>query len=302
MSFDLLIAFDKAEYLNPQLYMMIDTLKDNIPEETILHVVTNRDKHDKIINYILDTFPDGKSIIYHNDGNKTNHLKSRCKYMFNCFDIQTDKEWVIKLEADLIVLKHLDIFNEILKSEYDLVIEPENRKIHSDIIATKLWRLIYNHLDIKQPKDKIVFREDNEEGLPLYGTGLVCVKSKHLKTINNRWVPLTKICENWIGFNIHPNEFAFTAMAYDEGWNTYLYPPKYKFNPIGHFRKGDYPSIELIDDCKLPDETIVFDYHRPQWLMHVAKYNPEIHNIIKRNKKYIPNEWWELTNMEFQEK
>ena len=35
MSFDLTISFDKAEYLNPQLYMMVDTLRDNIPDDTI---------------------------------------------------------------------------------------------------------------------------------------------------------------------------------------------------------------------------------------------------------------------------
>jgi hypothetical protein len=147
----------------------------------------------------------------------------------------------------------------------------------------------------------ITYRENNEKGLPLYGTGLVCVKSKHLDTINKRWIPLTKQCEKWIQFNIHPNEFAFTAMAFDEGWNTFLYPSKYKFNPIGHFRKGDFPSTILVEDCKLPEDTVIFDYHRPEWLMHVAKYNQEINDIIKRNKEYIPEDWWKLTSKDFQE-
>jgi len=296
MSFDLAMAFDKAEYLNPQIYMLIDTLKDNIPKDTILHINTNRSDDNELLQYIHKCLG---TIVYKKP--PFEDLKSRCQYMFHAFEIETDKEWIMKIEGDLLVLKNLNEFDKLLKPEYDLVIEPENRKIHSDIIATKLWRLIYNRLDIKQPKDKIVFRENNEEGLPLYGTGLVCVKNKHLETINNRWIPLTKICEDWIQFNIHPNEFAFTAMAYDEGWNTYLYPPKYKFNPIGHFRKGDYPSTELIENCKLPEDTIIFDYHRPEWLMHVAKYNENIRNIIKRNKKYIPEDWWNLTTGDFQE-
>jgi len=296
MSFDLAMAFDKAEYLNPQIYMLIDTLKDNIPKDTILHINTNRSDDNELLQYIHKCLG---TIVYKKP--PFEDLKSRCQYMFHAFEIETDKEWIMKIEGDLLVLKNLNEFDKLLKPEYDLVIEPENRKIHSDIIATKLWRLIYNRLDIKQPKDKIVFRENNEEGLPLYGTGLVCVKNKHLETINNRWIPLTKICEDWIQFNIHPNEFAFTAMTYDEGWNTYLYPPKYKFNPIGHFRKGDYPSTELIENCKLPEDTIIFDYHRPEWLMHVAKYNENIRNIIKRNKKYIPEDWWNLTTGDFQE-
>jgi len=298
MTFDITIAFDDAEYLNPQLYMMVDTLKNNIPDGCVLHVVTNRPKDDKILKHIQQTVP---TETYYNDGKKTEHLKSRCKYMFNCFDIQTDKEWVMKIEADILILKNLNEFDKILKPEYNLVIEPENRKIYSDAIATKLWRLIYRTLKIKQPKDKIVYRENNESGLPLYGTGIVCVKSKHLDTINKRWIPMTKICEDWMQFNIHPNEFAFTAMAYDEGWNTYLYPDTYKFNPIGHFRKGEFPSTDLVENCKLPEETVVFDYHRPEWLMHVAKYNEDICNIIQRNEKYIPDSWWGLSTDDFQE-
>jgi len=297
MSFDLAMSFDEAEYLNPQIYMLIDSLKENIPNDTTLHINTNRSDDDPLLQYIHKCL---RTVVYKKPAFE--NLKSRCQYMFHSFEVETDKEWIMKIESDLLILKNLNKFDKLLKSEYDLVIEPENRKIHNDIIAKKLWRIIYNRLDISIPTEKIEYRENNERGLPLYGTGLVCVKSKHLNTINKRWVPLTKICEDWIQFNIHPNEFAFTAMAFDEDWNTYLYPSIYKFNPIGHFRKGDYPSTELIDDCKLPEGTVIFDYHRPEWLFHVAKYNPEIRNIIERNKEHIPDDWWKLTSRDFQEK
>jgi len=294
--FDLSISFDKAEYLNPQLYMMADTLKDNIPEGSILHIITNRSKNDKVLKYISNNIP---TKIYKKQPFKD--LKSRCRYMFHCFDVDTDKDWLMKIEADLLFLKPLEEFNNILKDEYDLVIEPENRKIFPDKIAYRLWRNIYRELRIPMPMDIIEFRENKEKGYALYGTGLVCVKSKHLNLINNKWIPLIKKCEKWINFNIHPNEFAFTALSFKEKWNTYLYKDHFKFNPIGHFRKGDFPSVELIEDCKLPDDTVIFDYHRPAWLMHVAKYNDNIKEIVKKNKKHIPEDWWNLTSDFFQE-
>lgn len=305
MSFDLTISFDKAEYLNPQLYMFVDTLKDNIPDDTILHIVTNRSEDNELIQWIQQQIP---TKIYNNNGENTDHLKSRCKYMFNCFEVETDKSWLIKMEADMVILKHLDAFEEIIQHEggihgCDIILEPENRKIFNDISAHRLWRIIYNAMGMKYPRDTFIeFRENREIGLPLFGTGLIIVNSKHLDTINKRWVPLTKICEKWIDLNIHPNEFAFTGMIFDEGWKWWTYDAKYKFNPIGHFRKGSFPSTELIDNCKLPDDTIIFDYHRPEWLMHVAKYNPQIMKIIEKNKQYIPNDWWQLTSDKFMEK
>jgi hypothetical protein len=296
-NFDLTLSFDTAEYLNPQLFMLISTLKNNVPKDAVIHITTNRKDKDPVIKEFTDNF---KCYIYNREPHTD--LKSRCEYMFYCFDIDTAKDWVIKIEADLLALKNLNEFDKILKPEYDLVIEPENRRIFTDVMEQKLWRLIYKKMGIKTPTEKITYRENNEQGLPLYGTGLVCIKSKHLSKINRRWIPLTKICEEWIDYNIHPNEFAFTALALDEKWNTYLYPPKYKFNPIGHFRKGQFPSIDLVEDCVLPEDTVIFDYHRPEWLLHTAKYNNNINEIIKRNKDFIPNEWWDLKSNVFMEK
>jgi len=297
MSFDITIAFDEAEYLNPQLYMFANTLKDNIPEDTVLHVVTNRQDDDPVLKYISKNI---YSKIYKKE--KSDYLKSRCRYMLNCFDIETDKEWIIKMESDFIILKYLEVFEYLTCHRgLDLFIEPENRKIFDDNTAERLWRNMYKSMGIKKPEHKITFRENKEEGLPLYGTGLFGVRTKHLDTINKRWVPLTKICERWIDYNTHPNEQAFTGMALDEGWNTMLYPASYKFNPIGHFRKGEFPSTKLIENCILPD-VVILDYHRPEWLMHVAKYNNNIGDIICENSKYIPDNWWKLTNMDFVEK
>ena len=296
--FDLTIAFDEAEYLDPQIYMFIDTLKDNIPDDTILHVVTNRDPTSEVMRYISNNI---HTQIYFKE--KNDFLKSRCRYMLNCFDIKTDKEWVIKMELDMLILKHLDIFKHyIIDKDLDLFIEPENRKIFDDNTADRLWRVMYKAMNIEKPELKITYRENKEKGLPLFGTGLIGVRSKHLDTINKRWIPLTKICEKWINLNTHPNEQAFTGMAFDEKWELFLYPPTFKFNPIGHFRKGEFPSTDLIDNCKLPEDTVIFDYHRPQWLFHVAKYNPQVKEIIERNRKYIPEDWWKLSTDLFKEK
>ncbi len=42
MNFDITIAFDKAEYLNPQLYIFVNTLKDNIEYLVRVDVLTTR--------------------------------------------------------------------------------------------------------------------------------------------------------------------------------------------------------------------------------------------------------------------
>lgn len=296
MPFDITIAFDKASYLNPQIRMFIDTLKDNIPEDTILHVVTNRGKNDEMRKYIKENINSKFYFI-----KKSDELQSRCRYMLNCFRIKTDKEWVIKMEMDMLILKHLSTFNEILKEHLHFVLEPENRKIFDDKTESRLWRLMYKAMGIETPTLLIPYRENNEYGLPLIGTGIVCVRSEHLDLINKRWIPLTKICEKWINLNVHPNEQAFTGIVTDSGYPWYLYDAKYKFNPIGHFRDGDFPSTKLIDDCKLPDDTIILDWHRWPWLAHVAKYNPQIREIIDRNKKYIPNDVWNISINRFHE-
>ena len=296
MSFDITIAFDEAEYLNPQLYMFVNTLKDNIQEDTVLHVVTNRQDDDPVLKYISKNI---YNKIYKKD--KSDFLRSRCRYMLNCFEIETDKDWVVKMEADMLILKHLKEFYNIIDEKYDFILEPENRKIFNDITEKRLWRNMYRSMEIEVPDFKIKFRENNEEGLPLFGTGMIFVKSKHLDKINERWVGLTKKCEEWIGMNTHPNEQAFTGLILDEKWKWILYPAKYKFNPIGHFRDGHFPTTRLVKDCKLPDDTVILDYHRPEWLLHVAHYNKNVKDVIKKNHKYIPKEWWNLTNEDFLE-
>jgi len=294
--FDITLAFDTTSYLNPELYLLTNTIKDKLPDETIVHITTNRDNDDKVIRYMEKNL---NTKIYHKEQFK--HLKSRCKYMFHCFEVETDKDWLVKIEADFLVLKHLESLYNILDDKLDLVLEPENRKIFHDYIEVRLWRNIYRYLGIEMPKEKIQFRENNELGLPLFGTGLICVKSKLLDKINERWIPLIEKCERWLNYGIHPNEFAFTALVFDEKWKWKLYPDIYKFNPIGHFRKGKFPSIELIDNCKLPEETIILDYHRPKWLFHIAKFNYKVKRIIQENKDFIPEEWWNLGNQIFQE-
>ena len=160
---------------------------------------------------------------------------------------------------------------------------------------------MYKAMGFPTPTFKIQYRENNEDGLPLFGTGLICVKKGIINKINDNWVPLTKICERWIDFNVHPNEQAFTAMVLNEGYKWKIYDDKYKFNPIGHFRDGVFPSPKLKENCKLPEDTIIFDYHRPQWLFHVAKYNPQIMDIINENKQYIPPDWWKMSFQQFTE-
>ena len=291
-SFDLTISFDQAEYLNPQLYLLVDTLKDNLPEDTIVHIVTNRTKNDEMRKYLKENLP---CKIYYDSGVHTRELKSRCKYMLNCFRIKTDKPWVIKIEADLLFLKHLSSYKDLLREDLDLVMEPENRKIFDDVTEKRLWRNIYRNMEISMPTEKIRFRENDEEGLPLFGTGLVCVRSELLDTINKRWVGLTSRCEPWGNFNSHPNEMAWGGMVFDEKWRWELYPRKYKFNPIGIWRKGEFPSTDLIEDCVIPNDTVCLDWHRWPWLEHISKYNPSIYKMIESNKKYIPSNVWNMS-------
>ena len=294
--FDISLSFDKATYLDPQLIMFTNSIKDKVSDDVVFHIQTNRFENNHVIKYMSDNL---NVKLYHKE--PFTDMKSRCQYMFHCFEVETDKPWIIKMESDHIFLRPITLFNEILDDKLDLVLEPENRKIFPDNIERRLWNRIYRELKIPVPEEKITFRENLEEGLPLFGTGIVCVKTDLLDKINERWIPMTKTCEKWINYNIHPNEFAITAMIFDEGWKWKIYPPKYKFNPIGHFRKGKFPSTYLIEECLLPEDTIVFDYHRPHWLMHVAKRNPEIMKVIKKSARYIPDDWWGLQSKDFME-
>jgi hypothetical protein len=283
LSFDITLAFDNTSYLDKQFRLFIPSLKNNIPDDTIIHIVTNRDKDDNIIKSLMENF---NTKYYYK--RKNNDLKSRCRYMLNCFDVDTDKEWLIKMESDFIIMKHLNILENILDSNYDIVIEPENRYIFGNPMMRRIYKHVYKSMNIKCPIDEIIeYRENKEKGLPLFGTGMVCVKPHILPTIRRRWKDLTKKCEPWIDYNTHPNEMAFTGMVYDEGWKWNLYPDIYKYNPIGHFRRGPFPSIDLIDKCYLPEDVIIFDYHRFPWLFHVAQRNKKLFDIIKKHSKGI---------------
>ena len=296
MKFDLAIAFDKAKYLEPQVYMFVDSIKDKLPEGTILHVVTNRGKEDSLRKYIKNTVP---SKFYYEK--EPDELNSRCRYMLNVLKIKTDKPWVIKVEADMLALRHLSALEEMLDDEYDIIIESENRRIFTDEMETRLWRMLYREMKVKCPTETITYREDDKIGLPLFGTGMFCVKSKYLDLINKKWIPYTKICERWLHINVHPNEQAIGGIIFGEGLKWKIYPREYKWNPIGIWRKGTFPSIELIDNCILPEEVVFLDYHRPKWLYHVAKFNPNVKEIVDRNSSKMSKEWKDLTNKDFQE-
>ena len=281
MSFDITVAFDRAKYLDVQARLFVDTLKDNIPEDTILHVVTNRGKNDEIRKYIKENI---NSKFYYI--RKTDELQSRCRYMLNCFQIHSNKKWIVKMELDLLVLKHLKEFEDILDDDLDIIVETENRKIFDDVMEERLWRQMFKAMNISKPNFKVQFRENNEMGLPLFGSGIVCVKTEHLKKINERWIPLTKICERWGSLGVHPNEVALTGLILDEGWKWKIYPPYYKYNIIGHHRKGSFPSIELEDNPIIPD-ILILDWHRINWLYEITVTNPRIMKIIERNKDYL---------------
>ena len=295
--FDLSMAFDKVEYINPQLYMLTNTLKNNLPEDTILHIVTNREEDDETLQYIQKNIP---TKIYHKQ--PFENLKSRCQYMFHCFEVETDKPWLIKIEADILALRNLRVFNKTL-NDAEVILQPENRRIITDdLLEERVWRNIYRAMKIKLPDIKFKHIENGELGRPLVNTGVVCVRSEHLDYINKRWIELIKIAEKWIDFGIHPNEFAFTAMLFESGWDFKFFNERYNFNPIGHYRKGLFPSTDLIDNCRLSSDIVLLHYHRPKWLFHLARYNKNISDIVERNLENIPVKWWDLNNELFIER
>jgi len=301
-TFDITMAFDDAKYLNPQLYMFFDSLIDKLPENTVVHIVTNRYMTDDVISYILKL--PIKVKYYYNDGNTTKHLKSRCKYMLNCFNIDTDKDWIVKLECDMLALKHLNELYKVIDDKYDIIIEQERRRmIDNDVLEKRIWKNIYNAMDIKCPTDRFITTEDRKMSLPLFGTGVIFIKSKLLPIINKYWIDKTNVCEKWIEFNIHPNEFAFTGIIYDNKLKFNIFPTEiYDFNPISYYRDGEFPSQKLIDDIILPDDIVIFSYHRAWWLEQLLPTNKKLNDIVDRNMKYIPNDWWELNQNKFMEK
>jgi len=74
--------------------------------------------------------------------------------MFHWPEINTDKEWVIKMESDMLILKHMNAFEDFMKDDIDLFIEPENRKIFDSMTEDRLWRLMYRSMEIKKPEQQ----------------------------------------------------------------------------------------------------------------------------------------------------
>lgn len=298
MTFDLSISFDTTEYLTPQIYLLVDTLKKNLPEDTLLHVTTNRSDNDSVLKFI-------KSNIYSRIYKKAplHILKSRCSYLMHSFEIKTNADWVIKMDIDIFALKHLKEFEKILKPRSDIVIPPENRRIiKNDNLEGRIWRTIYNRLNVKLPEWKMTFVENGEEGMPLFNTGIIAVRSEYLDDINRHWIPMTQMAEDWIQYGVHPNEFAMTALIEYMGWKWKYLHKSFNWNPIGNCRKGEFPSIELQENCKIPKSVSLLHYHKPQWLNHLCKSNPRIKGIVERNKKYIPSDWWNLPIKQFIER
>ena len=301
-NFDISVSFDNTPYLDSEIYLFFDTLEHNIPDDTTVHITSNRDAKDKVMKWI-GTKDINFKWYYKEDIN----LVSRCRYLMHSLEIETDKDWIIKMDLDTLILKNLSEFdlylNDAFMRGYDIAIQPENRRIvPDDRLEFKLWRILYRAMDIDLPRERIRFIEDKDYGLPLFSTGTFAIQSHHIDKINKRWVDLTRKCENWIGYNIHPNEFAFTAMVYDYGWRWKELEEKFNYNPIGHYRDGEYPITELKDYCPLPRDIVLLHYHKPQWLMHLAKRNPHIMEIIGKTSNNVPKSWWNLDNSVFKEK
>jgi len=303
--FDISLAFDKAEYLNPQIYLFFNSIKYKLPEDTTIHIVTNRNfDKDPIIEFIKDTIPGGNLHFYYQDPFKD--LKSRCQYMFHSFEVSPRKEWIIKMELDTIALKNLSIFEELTTKDYDIYITPESRKmISDDNLESRIWKMIYKNLGIDCPKETISYIEGNSIGLPLYDTSTIMVRKKWINYINQNWVPMTRICEKWINMNIHPNEFAFTALIHKSGMKCNLLDKKkYDFNPISHFREGQFPNQKLINNPIVPKEVILLQYHRPWWLKQLCDSNLNIKEIVDKSLPKIGDKWLDssVDTTQFQEK
>jgi hypothetical protein len=66
-----------------------------------------------------------------------------------------------------------------------------------------------------------------------------------------------------MGYGIHPNEQAFTAMIIKENlqFKPYLFE-EYIYNPITFLRKGTYPSQKLRNE-PIPESVRIVHYHKP---------------------------------------
>lgn len=297
MKFDISISVDCTEYLTPQIFLLIDTLKNNLPEDTILHVTTNRPDNDPALKFIKSNI---NSKIYKKAPLYT--LKSRCSYLMHSFEVETDADWIIKMDIDNLVLKSLNEFDKYLRPRTDILISPENRRvIPNDNLEKRIWRNIYNRFNVDVPDWMMKFVEEGE-GLPLFNTGVIALRTKYIDKVNEFWIPRTMMAEDWMMANVHPNEQAFTSIILENGWNFKYLPNIFNWNPIGQCRDGIFPSIKLRDDCKVPNDCVLIHYHKPQWIWHISEKDNRIRDIIQRNKEHIPDEWWNLPKEIFMER
>ena len=307
MKIDLSVAFDSNPYLIPQLYLYFYTLRDNLPKDWNIHMITEKSTNDvnniwwDLHDYEVGDFVSLKTL--ENVKSKlSDGLKSRCRYLLNAVDIKPYGDWVVRTDLDFLWINKLDKLESLLDG-CDIVIQPENRRIiDDDNIELRLWKQIYRAMDIDVPKDKIRFIEDGRYGLPLYNTGFFMIKSELLSVLKERWNKLTGVCEKWIDWNIHPNEFAMSAIIQDEGWKVKELPTWANFNPISMFRKGEFPSQQLVDNPIISSDVIGLHYHKPFWLKHLAKYNTSVQKIINSIKLNIPDDWWNLPLETYMEK
>jgi len=293
-TFDISVAFDKAEYLNTQIKLFADTMKDNIPRDTILHIVTNRDGNDPYLLYLLEKIPNHKLYIKE----PPEGLISRCKYLINALKVDCKKDYLIKTDLDVIPLKNINTLLEKTLN-FDILIQMENRRvIPDDNIEARVWRQVYKAMRLKVPDIKISYIERVEIGKPLFNTGIFIIRTSLLNHFNEEWARLTKIAEGWIDMNIHPNEFAFTAMVFNYGCKYELMSRYDVFNPIGHFRKGDFPNTELTEKCQIPEEVKLLHWHKPKWLRHLHNYNKF---KILNGLDYLTDEFWNTPEEVFKE-
>ena len=266
-SFDVSIAFDRTTYLDNQIKLFADFIVDKIPSDTVLHITTNRDKTDESIRYICNKVKNYKLYI-----KEPPNLISRCRYLLNAVEVDSSADYLIRMDLDTIPMKNVSDLMKNIKLNEDLLIQTENRRvIPNDNLESRIWRQIYKAMNMKVPDIKMSYTENKEIGKPLFNTGIFAIRTERLKEVVSNWKRLTSICENWIDYNIHPNEFAFTAMAFNYDWKFVTISDKQVFNPIGHFRKGKFPSTELIDNCKLPEDVVILHWHKPRWLKKIVE-------------------------------
>jgi len=293
---DISIAFDDASYLIPQVYLQIDTLKDKLPKESTLHITTTNDGD--ILDYIAETIKNCKFYIKE----PIKELKSRCSYLLRTMEIESNADYILKTDLDILFLNDFTELFRLMNDEADIYIQSENRRIIADDnIETRVWKSIYRALGYKLPDIKTLYIEEHELGRPLFCSGAFLIKNEKMMELKEHWIKGTKICEQWIQYNIHPNEFLLTSYILNNKWKLIGLPEWVHFNPIGHFRRGQFPSQDLIEDCTLPKDILMLHYHKPQWLMHLANHNKNVSDIVCRNSKYIPNSWWAIPLETFQE-